>query len=82
MNIAFKEVNQDGELILNDKHGDDVEITESGIVDCTEIKINKTVLTSGRVLQNVTLGALPHYLLIKLQSMEIQFRMHLRLILI
>ena len=60
MNIAFKEVNQDGELILNDKYGDDVEITESGIVDCTEIKINKTtVLTPGRVLQNVTLGALP-----------------------
>lgn len=60
MNIAFKEVNQDGELILNDKYGDDIEITESGIVDCTEIKINKTtVLTSGRVLQNVTLGALP-----------------------
>ena len=34
MNIAFKELNQDGELILNDKYGDDVEITESGTVDC------------------------------------------------
>ena len=60
MNIAFKELNQDGELILNDKYGDDVEITESGTVDCTELKINKTtVITSGRVLQNITLGTLP-----------------------
>ena len=59
MNIAFKELNQDGELILNDKYGDDVEITESGTVDCTELKINKTtVITSGRALQNVTISDL------------------------
>jgi hypothetical protein len=51
MNIAFKELNQDGELILNDKYGDDVEITESGTVDCTELKIEKTlVLSKDRVL--------------------------------
>lgn len=55
MENVFFELNGDGVDILKDKYGDDVEVTESGIVDCRELKISKVdVLDKDRVLKNVT----------------------------
>ena len=59
MNVAYREVNQNGELLLEDEFNDDLEISEAGRISCKELQIGKTtIVTTGRVLQNVTLSDL------------------------
>ena len=78
MNTAFKEINQDGTVLLEDRFDNDLSITEDGYVRCKKVFIDGVeIATSAGITGTILTAEQPNITSIGAQSAALDMNTHL-----